>query len=137
MYKISSVVSYVSIFTYTWSRFQVENRIRDSLLSYGLIVCIKDGKWSLLSSSPFPILSLLYEHCALSYLPSHSKFPNLSQMALCPSRPRASLENVYFWYDGTRYQLQISFITQLPISKSKFYRSQFVDRTGSRGIFAL
>ena len=89
-------MSYVSIFTHTWSRFQVENRILDSLLSYGLILCIKDRKWSLLSSSPFPVLSLLYEHSALSYLPSHLKFPNLSQMALCPSGHRASEQNIYF-----------------------------------------
>ena len=59
------------------------------------MLCIKDRKWSLLSSSPFPVLSLLYEHSGLSYLPSHLKFPNLSQMAVRPSRHRASTENIY------------------------------------------
>ena len=60
------------------------------------MLCIKDRKWSLLSSSPFPVFSLLYKHSGLLYLPSHLKFPNLSQMALCPSRHRASVENIYF-----------------------------------------
>ena len=69
------------------------------------MLCIKDRKWSLLFSSSFPISSLLYEHSGLSYLPSHLKFPNRSQMALCPSRHRASVENIYL--DVERYQLEI------------------------------